>query len=71
MLEAARVAGIGTVEGETKTAVLREVVWGDVLGKGWRNGAFVRVFYLFEFAGKFSLTLLVRTTPFLLPQFTI
>lgn len=43
-------AGIGTVEGETKTAVLREVVWGDVLGKGWRNGAFVRVFYLFEFA---------------------
>src|ERR1700691_2073912 len=44
LLEIARTAGADTDDGFTTKKVPREVIWGDVIGKGWRDGAFVCAF---------------------------
>ncbi|KIM80711.1 hypothetical protein PILCRDRAFT_9162 [Piloderma croceum F 1598] len=40
LLEIARTAGADVDEASTIKCMPREVIWGDVIGKGWRDGAF-------------------------------
>ena len=55
LLEIARTAGANTDEASTTKWIPREVIWGDVIGKGWRDGAFVC-------AIRFSISLLCSLT---------
>lgn len=41
LLDIARTAGSSDSEDLSASTGRREVVWGDVLGKGWREGSFV------------------------------
>jgi hypothetical protein len=44
LLEIARTAGADADDTFATKRTFREVIWGDIIGKGWRDGAFVCAF---------------------------
>jgi tRNA (uracil-5-)-methyltransferase TRM9 len=72
LLQIARTAGADADETFKTKWTPREVVWGDVTGKGWRDGAFVCVFrFLMSICAQLCLLKSNRTTQYRSLQYII